>query len=304
MGKALNIPEPEPDLSFCDVHGHVPWIEGTFKSDAWGKTLASADKQHADFKKAGGVFFITCSIDLNSAVEILKFVEKHRDVCYSCGMAPQTVTYTKTKAYESEFKQWLDIIEKNGEKIIAFGEIGLDFHHAKALGQRKRQIDELDRILSIVKGKKKPIVLHVRNAGPSDKDMGNPDHAFNQPDAAAREVVALLDKHGISPARVLFHCYSGPSSLNEELAKRGFFFSIPSSAFGFEKWFKVSTSLPLERIMTETDSPFQHPRSMEPINAPENARYAIAAIAHARGIDQKVVATTTLKNAKAFFKIP
>jgi len=91
--------------------------------------------------------------------------------------------------------------------------------------------------------------------------------------------------------------------MNGELARRGFWFSVPSSAFGIERWNKVSRTLPLDRLVTETDSPFQHPRSMEPVNMPANARYAIAAIAHARNMAQGIVAKKTVDNARSFFKI-
>lgn len=305
MGKSLNVQEPEPGLPFCDVHCHVPWTEGTISSDKGMSSLPLPEKQIEEMREQGGLFFISSSIDLDTTRTCLDFVKNHEGIYFTCGMGPQAVTYTKKPLFESRFEEWLSIINENIDfpRLLAFGEIGLDFHHAKTAKQRTRQINELDRILSIVVDKGKPIIFHIRNSGPGDKDPTDSGHPFNDPEAAAREVLTLVDAHGIAPSRVLFHCYSGPVTLNEELASRGFWFSVPSSAFSFEKWYKVSITLPVEQLMTETDSPFQHPRSMEPINMPSNARYAIAAIAHARSLDQETVAKKTVENARTFFGI-
>jgi len=303
MVKLLDTPDPEPGLPFCDVHAHLPPREGLHSRDGRILLIPSPSEQCENFKGAGGEVLIFSSSDLESTVETLDFVNGRPDVFFSCGMGPGTVMHATGDACDAQLSQWIEIIDSNEIDIIAFGEIGLDFHHARTLESRRRQIDLFDRILAAVKPRKKPLVLHVRNAGPGDKDPGNPSHAFNQPDAATRQVVEMLDGHGIMPSTVLFHCYSGPATLNGELAGRGYYFSVPSSAHGFETWYNMSSSLPVDKLMTETDSPFQHPRTKDPINTPENARYAIAAIAHARGIDQETVASITVENARKFFKI-
>nr|MDO8086538.1 TatD family hydrolase [Candidatus Sigynarchaeum springense] len=296
MVKLLDVPEPEAGFPFVDTHCHV--ADRAFKG-----LLPSPEKQLSDYRTAGGQFLIVCSIDMESARTCLAFARSSKDVYFSCGWAPQTVTYTPIDKYEKDFGEWNRFLEANLAIIVAFGEIGLDFHHAKTLEKRERQIEAFEKILSIVTSKKKPIVLHVRNAGPGDVDHSHPDHAYNKPEGALRVVLAKLDSYGVSPSTVLFHCYSGPASMNGELARRGFWFSVPSSAFGIERWNKVSRTLPLDRLVTETDSPFQHPRSMEPVNMPANARYAIAAIAHARNMAQGIVAKKTVDNARSFFKI-
>ncbi len=296
MGKSLNVPEPEAGIPFVDTHCHV--ADRNFKG-----SLPSPAKQLADYRKAGGQFLIVCSIDIESAKDGLAFAKANERVYYTCGWAPQTVTHTAPDKYKADFKKWLEFIDANVDSILAFGEIGLDFHHAKTLEKRDKQIAELDKILSVIASKGKHIVLHVRNAGTVDVDQGHPDQAYNKPEGAVRVVIDMLARHHVPPSTVLFHCYSGPVSMNEELARSGFWFSVPSSAFGIEKWNKVSKTLPIDRLVTETDSPFQHPHSMEPVNTPANARYAVAAITHARNLSQVQVAGKTVENAKAFFQI-
>ncbi|MHA1684072.1 MAG: TatD family hydrolase [Promethearchaeota archaeon] len=296
MGKKLNIPEPEDNLPFIDTHCHVPWTEGKSRT---GKPA----KQLKDFLDVGGEFLITCSIDMKSAPLVANFARQNENVHFSCGMAPQTVTYTPRDDYEVEFGNWKEFSENNIDEIITFGEIGLDFHHAKTLEKRNLQVKEFKNILSFIVNKNKPVVLHVRNAGPADIDRDHPDHKFNNKDGAMNEILKQLKAHGINTNQTLFHCYSGPATMNDELAKMGFMFSVPSSAFGNNRWYKMSKSIPLHQLVTETDSPFQHPYLYKPTNVPSNARYSIAAIAHSHGIPQEEVAKATVENARRFFNI-
>ena len=297
MVKGPNVPEPGNGISYADTHCHLPWTEGR------RNRLPSNEAQLRKFKEFGGEFIITCSIDLKSTKICMDFAKKHTNVYFSCGMAPQTVTYTQPSQYKSELKQWKDIVEKNLDHIIVFGELGLDFHHAKTLKKREQQILELENILSYIKDKGKPTVLHVRNAGPRDIDNDNKNHEYNDQDAATRKIVELLEKHKFDLNQVLFHCFSGPPEMNQELVKKGFRFSVPSSAFGQKRWYKMSKSIPLDRLVTETDSPFQHPYLFKPTNTPSNARYAVAAIAHSHNKTQEEVGKITVLNAKKFFQI-
>lgn len=296
--KHVAVDAPGAGIPFADTHCHVPWTEGKPHP-----SLPSPDEQVADLLAAGGQFAITCSIDMASALACETFARRHEKVYFSCGMAPQTVTYTREEKYNREFGQWLAFIDEHMDSIVAFGEIGLDFHHAKTMRQREAQVRELDTILDAITTHKKPIVLHVRNAGPGDVDKVNETHPYNGPGSATTTIVDMLDRHGVDPARVLFHCYSGPVTANEDLVRRGFTFSVPSSAFGFDRWYKVSASIPLGRLVTETDAPFQHPTSMGPVNVPANARHAVAAIARSHGVSPLEAGRATVGTAMRFFGI-
>jgi Tat protein secretion system quality control protein TatD with DNase activity len=101
----------------------------------------------------------------------------------------------------------------------------------------------------------------------------------------------------------MWHCFSGPDQYGISLPKKGFLLSIPSSAYGFHRWQKVSKDTPIENIVTETDSYYQHPFKRGPINVPSNVRYSIAAIAHTHGLSQATVSQKTILNAIDFFKL-
>jgi len=297
MPKQNNIPEPEVGLKFIDAHCHVPFPRP--RNDK----LPSDEVQYQNYFKIGGVYLITCSIDMQTLKLILKFVENKKNIGYCCGWAPQTVTYTPKNKYEQEWKEWIDFILNNSEKYLAVGEIGLDFHHAKTLEKRNRQVEVFRKILELTKELDKPYALHVRNAAEHEYDRQNPKHRFNKKDGANKEILKILDDFKIDPKKVMWHCFSGPEEYGRSLPKQGFLLSVPSSAYGFNRWQKVSKFSPLESLVTETDSYYQHPYKRGPVNVPSNARYAIAAIAYSHNASQKEVSKITVENAIKFFSL-
>ncbi len=297
MPKKITIPEPEKDLRFIDAHCHLPFPRP--KNDK----LPSDEEQYINYFKMGGLYLITCSIDMITLDLVLKFIKNKKNIGFTCGWAPQTVTYTPKFKYEKERKKWIDFILQNSEKYLAIGEIGLDFHHAKTLEKRNAQIEELKKILEITKDLNKPYVLHVRNAAEHEYDQNNPKHRFNKKDGANKEILRILKEFKIDPRNVLWHCFSGPEEYGRLLPNQGFMLSVPSSSYGFERWRNVSKNSPIENLITETDSYYQHPFKRGPVNVPSNARYSISAIAYSHNLSQNEVSEKTIKNAKRFFNL-
>ena len=297
MPKKIEVPEPEDNLEFIDVHCHLPFPRP--KNDK----LPSDTEQYHEFFKLGGKYLITSTIDNNTLKLTLVFLEDKNNYGFTCGWAPQTVTYTPDKKYQTEWNKWINFIEENSEKVLAFGEIGLDFHHAKSLEKREKQVSELKKIFEITKGFEKPYVLHVRNAAKHEMDMDNPKHRYNKHDGATKEVLDILKDFNINPKKVMWHCFSGPEEYSLPLSNQGFMFSVPSSAYGNRRWRKNTEKVPLTNLLTETDSYYQHPFLRGPVNVPSNVRYSIAAIAYSHNTSQKEVSEMTVRNAIDFFNL-
>ncbi|MFX1258979.1 MAG: TatD family hydrolase [Promethearchaeota archaeon] len=292
------MPEPEEGLKFIDVHCHLPFIRPK-KNDK----LPSDEEQYYNYFNDGGVFLITSSIDMNTLKMILDFIKDKKNIGFSCGWAPQTVTYTPKNKYHQEWKEWINFINENTEKYLAIGEIGLDFHHARTLDQRNKQMEVFKKIFEKTEDLKKPYILHVRNAAEHEYDRDNPKHRFNKNDGANQEIINTLKEFNIQPKRVMWHCFSGPDLYGMTLSKQGFLLSVPSSAYGNNKWRRVSRNTSLDSLVTETDSYYQHPYLREPINVPSNARYAVAAIAYSHNVPQALVSEKTIENAIQFFNL-
>ncbi|HEY0087603.1 MAG TPA: TatD family hydrolase [Candidatus Lokiarchaeia archaeon] len=291
------IPAPENGINFIDVHCHLPFPRP--RNDK----LPSDEKQYADYFKEGGVYLITCSIDTTTLDLVLKFIENKKNIGFTCGWAPQTVTYTPSNLYKEEYEKWVAFILKYPEKYLAIGEIGLDFHHAKTLDNREKQIEELEKIFETTKALEKPYILHVRNAAEKEFDRAHPNHKFNKKDGANQEVLRVLNEFKINPKKVLWHCFSGPEDYGRILSKQGYVLSVPSSAYGYERWRNVTKDTPIESLLTETDAFFQHPFKSGPINIPSNVKYSVAAIGFSHNLSQKEVSKKTIENAKKFFNL-
>ncbi|MFX0032822.1 MAG: TatD family hydrolase [Candidatus Hodarchaeota archaeon] len=292
------IPEPMEGLRFIDTHCHLP-----FPRSKKNENLPSDEQQYLDYFKMGGLYLITSSIDNSTLKLILDFVKDKLNIGFTCGWAPQTVTYTPKAKYESEWNKWVDYIKDNQEKYIAIGEIGLDFHHAQDLIKREKQITELKKIFEMTASFEKPYVLHVRNAAEHEYDRTNPKHRYNKRDGATKEILNIIRDFKLNPDKILWHCFSGPEEYGTLLPKQGFKLSVPSSAYSSKKWRKATQGAPLEALLTETDSYFQHPYLRGPINVPSNVRYSIAAIAHSHNVSQELVSEITISNAKSFFNL-
>ena len=227
---------------------------------------------------------------------IQNFIKDRKNIGFTCGWAPQTVTYTPQGEYKKEWNKWKDYVKDNSEKCLAIGEIGLDFHHARTLDKRNKQVEELIKIFTLTETLDKPYVLHVRNAARNEIDALNPKHRFNKEDGATREILRILNDFKVNPEKVMWHCFSGPERYGRTLANDGYLLSVPSSAYSFSRWQKVTKNAPLSALVTETDSYYQHPYQRGPLNVPSNARYAIAAIAHTHSLPQDLVSEKTVES--------
>ncbi len=298
MPKKSNIPEPEENLRFIDVHCHLP-----FPRPKKNDRLPSDEQQYRDFLKYGGVYLITSSIDNSTLKLILNFVKDKEKIGLTCGWAPQTVTYSPKSQYDREWKKWIEYVENNQEMYLAIGEIGLDFHHATVLEKRDIQVTELKKIFDLTKEFNKPYVLHIRNAAEHEFDRSHPKHRYNKRDGATKEILNMVEEFNLNPQQIMWHCFSGPDEYGISLPKQGYTLSVPSSAYGINKWRRVTKQSPLSALVTETDSYYQHPFLRGPVNVPLNVKYSIAAIAHSHNISQQEVSRKTVKNAIKFFSL-
>ncbi|MHA1733932.1 MAG: TatD family hydrolase [Promethearchaeota archaeon] len=295
MAKKRRLPKPEDGLPFIDTHCH--FLERQPKN----AKLPTPEEQYTAFFREGGLFVISSSLDYDSIGPIRKFNASHENTGLTCGWAPQTVTYSKPKEYERQWDLWSKFVVENPDEFLAIGEVGLDFHHARTLEAREKQVAELRKVFEVTEPLGKPYVLHVRNAAPHEVDGEHPDHTYNAADGANLTILELLEEFKVEPKRVAWHCFSGPEEYGKELAGRGFVLSVPSSAYGFYKWRKNTENVPLESLITETDAFYQHPYLRGPTNQPVNVRYSISAIAWSHRLPQREVAEATVANASEFF---
>jgi TatD DNase family protein len=175
----------------------------------------------------------------------------------------------------------LEFVEGHLDACVAVGEIGLDYWSREA--RKNKAIRETQRELYIkqlamARERDKPASVHGRGAW--------------------RDALDLAVAHG--PGRVVFHWYSGPIDVLEELLDAGYFISAtPAAAFSRDHRAALSKA-PLERIVIETDSPVSYQdRPSEPADLPRT----LGALAALKGIPEEDVAERTTRNAERIFRV-
>lgn len=153
-----------------------------------------------------------------------EYIRKYKKVRLALGFHPQLAADNKDE---------LSLFAKYLERTSYIGEIGLDFS-SDYISTKDIQISCLKYILEELRGKNKIISVHSRRA--------------------EKELVSLLHDYNIK--NVIFHWYSGPLSLIPDIISEGYYFSINEAMTLSASGRKIIEKIPVERILTETDAPF------------------------------------------------
>ena len=193
------------------------------------------------------------------------------------------------------------------KKVVAIGEIGLDFHYD--FSERDVQRQWFREQIRLANKLKMPISIHAREADQEVMDILKDEGAFSKerigwfpkrPDTTG----FCGRKTETEDARVLLHCYSGSAELARQYVKLGATISIagPVTYKNNRKTIEVVEKIPLDFLLVETDSPYLSPvpKRGKP-NTPPNVEYTCRKVAEIKGISFEEAAEATKKNAMRFF---
>ena len=223
-------------------------------------------------KNAGVGMLIVNGIDRKTNEEVLGLVSKYDIVYGALGIQPE-VAETAT---EEDFK----FIEEhiNDDKILAIGEIGLDYHYDI---DREKQKEVFKRQLELARKYNKPVIVHSRDC--------------------IQETYNILKK---SQIKGIMHCYSGSVEMAREFCKIGFYLGI-GGIVTFKnavKLIEVIKNTDMEYIVLETDSPYLSP---EPYrgkrNEPTNVGVILQRICELKGLDYMNASEVTTGNVLRLF---
>lgn len=170
-------------------------------------------------------------------------------------------------------------------KIVAIGEIGLDYHVEGLDSEgRERQMYVFRRQMEMAEKYALPVVIHDREAH-----------------GDCFETALRYPK-----VRGIFHSYSGSAEMARELVRRGWYISF-SGVVTFKNASRVRevvATIPLDRLLIETDAPYLAPcPNRGKMNHSGNLKYTCAAIAEVVGLDPQELARITSENAKRIFSL-
>ncbi len=227
--------------------------------------------------EAGVETIINCASDLASCRSTLKLAEQYPFVYAAIGVHPQEVGTLEEEAVSELYGY-----ARSSEKVVAIGEIGLDYHYDSA--PRDVQQDWFCEQIELARELELPIIVHSR-------------------DAAEDTFRILRDSDGGMNGGVV-HSYTGGPELAKEYCRMGFYIGV-GGMVTFPKVRKILDTvreLPTERLLIETDSPYLAPvPNRGQRNDSRNLRYIVEKIGEIKGIPPEDVARITMENARNLF---
>ncbi|MGB9845407.1 TatD family hydrolase [Methanothermobacter tenebrarum] len=249
-----------------DVHCHIDFKE--FNKDR-EEVIKRAKK------KLTGI--IDCGVGLGGVRRSIGLSEEYKHFIYpTLGLHPVDAARMEDNIIEATIRE----IEDNIEKAVGVGESGLDFHHTRDLEGRRRQEKIFRLFIELAIEYELPLIIHARDS--------------------ERQAFKIIKEHPIED--VIFHCYSGSIDTAKNIIEEGYYLSFSTMVCFIDHHQKLIKDLPLQSILTETDSPYLSPFKGKR-NEPSFIEEALKKIAQIKNMSMAEVDKITEKNAKKVFGI-
>jgi TatD DNase family protein len=229
-------------------------------------------------REAGVSHIINISSDRESIIKTLSLAEKHEFIYASIGLHPSCC--------EGLDEQEIAEMSKQAEnpKVVAVGEIGLDYHYEEPPREIQRQCFRMQ--LEMAKSLKLPVLIHDRDAH--------------------EDVISIVRQHNAGEYGGAFHAFSGSVEMAREVLNMGFYISVGGVVTfkNARKLVDVVKYVPLDRLLIETDCPYLAP---DPYRGQRNdsslLKYIVQKISEIKNIDFDDVSCISFNNAMELFNI-
>jgi TatD DNase family protein len=260
---------------YIDSHAHLFFSD---YSDDLDSVLLRANE-------AGVSSIIVPGTDLKSSREAVELADWYENIFACVGIHPHEVA----KAAEKDLMGIEELIKN--PKVVAIGEIGLDYHYD--FSPRGMQREYLDAQFEIAIRCNLPVVLHTRESI---------DDIFS---IVEKKVNANPDwkKSDTVPNRGVFHCFPGNAKQANYLRKLGFYVSYPGIVtFKKSESINLVNQIGIQNILLETDSPYMTPVPFRgKRNEPANIVLIGKKIAEVMNMPEEIIANITTENAARLF---
>ncbi|MCL6614843.1 MAG: YchF/TatD family DNA exonuclease, partial [Firmicutes bacterium] len=253
-------------MRLVDVHVHL-------NDPAFAEDLPAVV---ARAEEAGVARMVVAGYDLPSSARAVALAERFPSVWAAVGVSPH-----EAETWCEEVREDLLALAR-GEKVVAVGEIGLDYHYERAARAVQREVFRAQLEMAAFLGL--PVVVHDREA-----------HA---------ETMAILREAGAERVGGVMHCFSGSPETARDAFAMGFGISF-AGPITFKNAFRpreVARGLPLAALLCETDAPYlaPHPRRGER-NEPALLGLNLAVLAEIHGLPPEDMAWIVWENAERIF---
>lgn len=231
---------------------------------------------------SGVTQFITAGYSVESSKKALEIAKNYDRLYTTAGISPNDIPQSEEELWK-ELEEIKNIVKNNLEKIVAIGEIGLDYYW----NTENKNLQKLAFVeqIKLANEFNLPIVIHTREA--------------------IMDTIQILKDNKVERKGV-FHCCPQNRELIKEGLKLGFYISFagPITFKNSKNADEMINLVPNDRILIETDSPYLAP---EPVrgtrNTPANVKYIAQKIADVKGLKLEEVIDMTYNNAKKVLNI-
>ena len=256
-----------------DSHCHLDYVASCEGMGDVGDIISRA--------KLNDVEHMLCvCVDLDQAPSLLKIANKYDGVSASVGVHPTDVDLNDIVSVANLLQH------AENEKVVAFGETGLDYFRCSdkdgVLAQQKSLVHHIEAAKEIAK----PLIIHARDS-------------FG-------DIYSLLEKTNAKQVGGVMHCFTGTLDQAKRAIDLGFYISF-SGIITFKNakdLQEVVRQVPLDRILIETDSPYLAPMPFRgKTNQPSYVKYVAEQLAALKGESYVQVAAATSENFYNLFKV-
>jgi len=247
-----------------------------------------------------GLSCIDVGTKYETSKRAIELAEKNKNIYAAIGMHPIHIKTDLLKlrmdeneggfaplGEEFEKEKYIELAKS--KKVVAVGEIGLDYYYRPKSTSRKQQFKDLQKEVFIkqldMAGELNlPVIVHCR--------------------MAFEDLYEILSAQGGKTLRGVIHCFTGSWEDAQKYLKLGFYIGINGIIFKLDLD-EVIKECPLDKILTETDCPYLTPpaEGKDKRNEPVFVKHVIQKIADIKQISFDEVASATSQNAKDLFKI-
>ena len=251
-----------------DTHSHIDMED--FEAD-FDLILSRA-------RENGVKKIIIPAVEPSTFNRVIKTAEKSNGLYAAIGVHPEGA-----RSFDKNSLRCMEEMIKH-PKVIAVGEIGLDYYWDKSYNEIQKAVFESQ--IEFAKKHDKPIIVHDRDA-----------HG---------DSLAILKHKNAAQVGVVMHCFSGSPKFALECVKEGFYIALGGVVTfkNAKKIKEVAQVVPLERLLVETDAPYLTPVPFRgKRNEPAYVKYVVEEIANQRGKSFEEIAQATTENAMKLFRL-
>lgn len=229
-------------------------------------------------QEAGVKYMTVVGFDEKTIPKAMEITEKYQNIYAAVGWHPvDAIDMTE------EDLEWIEELSQH-PKVVAIGEMGLDYHWDKSPTDVQKEV--FRKQIRLAKKVKMPIIIHNREA--------------------TDDIVEILKEENAEEVGGIMHCYSGPVETAQECIDMNFMISLggPVTFKNAKLPKEVAKAIDLKHLLVETDCPFLAPHpNRGKRNEPAYVKLVAEQIAELKELTYEEVSETTTKNALEFFGI-